>query len=249
MNSENMKHNAVVPDSSSDKSKKEQVADMFNHIAEKYDFLNHFLSVGIDKSWRKKAIKFIQQNNPTKVLDIATGTGDLAIMAAQKIPDCRVTGVDIAAKMLEKGQEKINTLALQDRVQLSLGDSESLPFEAAQYHAILCAFGVRNFQHLEQGIAEMYRVMASQGALAILEFSKPQAFPIKQLYHFYFKYILPVLGKLFSKHSTAYQYLPDSVMAFPEGKDFCALLEKTGFKQVRQEKLTFGICSLYTAKK
>lgn len=239
----------VIPYKEQTTGKKEQVATMFNNISKKYDFLNHFLSLGIDILWRKKAIKLLKPYQPKVMLDIATGTGDLAIMAAQKIPDCRVTGVDIAAKMLEKGQEKINTLALQDRVQLSLGDSESLPFEAAQYHAILCAFGVRNFQHLEQGIAEMYRVMAPQGALAILEFSKPQAFPIKQLYHFYFKYILPVLGKLFSKHSTAYQYLPDSVMAFPEGKDFCALLEKTGFKQVRQEKLTFGICSLYTAKK
>lgn len=244
-----MKHNAVVPDASSKLSKKEQVAEMFNNIAGKYDFLNHLLSMGIDKSWRKKAIKSIATISPKNILDVATGTGDLAIAAAKKIPESSVIGVDIASQMLAIGEGKINEANLNKRIVMRLGDSEQLPFTDGTFDAVLCAFGVRNFQNLENGLRDMCRVTRSGGRIAILEFSKPKAFPIKQLFAFYFRFVMPTLGKLVSKHQTAYTYLPDSVNAFPEGIDFCEIMERSGFRNVRAEALSFGICSLYTAEK
>lgn len=244
-----MKHNSIVPDASSKLSKKEQVADMFNNIAGKYDFLNHLLSLGIDKGWRTKAIKSIESIAPKKILDVATGTGDLAIAAAKKISNSTVVGIDIAAQMLEVGKVKIVDKNLSARIEMVVGDSEGLAYENNHFDAVLCAYGVRNFQDLPKGLSEMCRVMRSGGRLAILEFSQPKTFPVKQLFSIYFKFIMPLFGKLVSKHSTAYNYLPESVMAFPEGKDFCDILEQCGFKNVKARPLTFGITSLYTAEK
>lgn len=250
MQSENLSNPAqrVVPDATSKLSKKEQVADMFNNIAGQYDFLNHFLSLGIDKGWRKKAIAEIGKIKPKAILDVATGTGDLAIAASKLQPE-KIVGVDIADQMLAIGRKKIQDLDLANTITLQNGDSESMPFGINSFDAVTCAYGVRNFQNLEAGLKEMSRVMRPGGKLAILEFSHPKSFPIKQLYQFYFKYILPTLGKIISKHSTAYTYLPESVMAFPEGKIFCQALERCGFKDAKARPLTFGITTLYTATK
>lgn len=238
----------VVPDAGSNLSKKAQVADMFNHIAGRYDFLNHFLSLGIDKGWRKKAIAEIGKINPKKILDVATGTGDLAIAAMVLKPE-KITGVDIADQMLDVGRKKLIAQNLSHIITLENGDSEALPFETGSFDAVTCAYGVRNFEHLEAGLKEMNRVMRPGGRMAILEFSHPKAFPVKQLYQFYFRYILPTLGKMVSKHSNAYTYLPASVMAFPEGKVFCDTLTRCGFKEAKARPLTFGITTLYTAVK
>ncbi|HTN18410.1 MAG TPA: ubiquinone/menaquinone biosynthesis methyltransferase, partial [Chitinophagaceae bacterium] len=177
------------------------------------------------------------------------GTGDLAIAAALELPQAQVTGIDIAAQMLEVGKVKIAERSLSDRIGMTVADSENLPYADQHFDAVLCAYGTRNFQDLHKGLAEMSRVMRPGGKLAILEFSKPKTFPVKQVFAFYFKYILPLLGKMVSKHATAYTYLPDSVMAFPEGRDFCAILEQCGFKNAKATPLTFGISSLYTADK
>jgi demethylmenaquinone methyltransferase/2-methoxy-6-polyprenyl-1,4-benzoquinol methylase len=238
----------VVPDTGSNLSKKEQVADMFNNIAGKYDFLNHFLSMGIDKGWRRKAIAEIAKVSPKRILDVATGTGDLAIAATQ-LNHASITGVDIAEQMLAVGKEKIAKLNLENTISLQKGDSEALQFADNGFDAVMCAYGVRNFENLEAGLKEMCRVMRPGGKLAILEFSHPKRFPVKQGYQFYFRYILPVLGKLFSKHSKAYTYLPESVRAFPEGKVFCEMLTRCGYKDAVARPLTFGITTLYTATK
>lgn len=244
-----MKHNSIVPDASSKLSKKEQVAEMFNNIAGRYDFLNHFLSLGIDRGWRKKAIKSIAAIEPLNILDVATGTGDLAIAAANAFPQAELTGLDIARQMLDVGEAKIQQEGLGGRIKMVLGDSEAIPYTDNFYDAVLCAYGTRNFQDLKKGLLEMYRVMRPGGRLAILEFSKPRQFPVKQVYAFYFRYILPLMGKMVSKHSSAYTYLPESVMAFPEGTDFCRILEECGYKEVKCRPLSFGITSLYTATK
>lgn len=248
MQSENNPAAHILPDSGSNLSKKAQVADMFNNIAGHYDFLNHFLSMGIDKGWRKKAIAEIAKVNPKRILDVATGTGDLAI-AASKIHPEKIVGVDIATQMLDVGRKKVAEQQLSSTIMLQEGDSESMPFETNSFDAVTCAYGVRNFEHLEAGLKEMNRVMRKGGKIAILEFSHPKAFPVKQLYHFYFRFILPTLGKIISKHSRAYTYLPESVMAFPEGKVFCEALERCGFKDAKARPLTFGITTLYTATK
>jgi demethylmenaquinone methyltransferase/2-methoxy-6-polyprenyl-1,4-benzoquinol methylase len=238
----------VLPDASSKLSKKEQVAEMFNGISGKYDFLNHFLSMGIDRRWRKRAIAEIAKVQPTKVLDVATGTGDLAIAAAELRPG-QIIGVDIAEQMLAVGREKIEKKGLSDLITLQYGDSEHLPFDTAAFDAVVCAYGVRNFENLDQGLAEMCRVMRPGGRLAILEFSHPQRFPMRQLYRFYFRHILPLLGKLVSRHSRAYTYLPESVQAFPQGAALCRRLEQAGFRNPHARPLTFGITTLYTAGK
>lgn len=239
----------VVPDAGSDLGKKEQVATMFNNIAARYDFLNHFLSMGIDKIWRKKAIKEVSSINPSMILDVATGTGDLAIAASTNVKNAKITGVDIADMMLEEGRKKIKKQNLSNVITMQLADSEHLPFASGLYDAVMCAYGVRNFENLETGLKEMNRVMRSGGKLVILEFSQPTAFPIKQLYSFYFRYILPSIGKLFSKHSTAYTYLPESVNVFPDGERFCSILNSCGFKNAIARPLTFGVTTLYTASK
>jgi demethylmenaquinone methyltransferase/2-methoxy-6-polyprenyl-1,4-benzoquinol methylase len=238
----------ILPDISSDLSKKAQVAEMFNNIAGRYDFLNHFLSLGIDKGWRRKAIAEVAKARPANILDVATGTGDMAIAAAALHPD-KITGVDIADQMLEVGRKKIDARGLGGMITLQTGDSESMPFETGSFDVAMCAYGVRNFERLELGVREMCRVIRPGGKVVVLEFSHPAAFPVKQLYRFYFRYILPSLGKLLSKHSRAYTYLPESVMAFPEGKKFCEILVKCGFTEAKARPLTFGITTLYTAFK
>jgi demethylmenaquinone methyltransferase/2-methoxy-6-polyprenyl-1,4-benzoquinol methylase len=238
----------VTPYKDQSTSKKEQVATMFNNIAPKYDFLNQLLSLGIHKGWRKKAIRLLKADQPRHILDIATGTADFAIEAMKLNPD-KVTGVDISEGMLKLGQEKVNKLGLQNKIKLTIGDSENLPFENNSFDAITVGFGVRNFENLEKGIADIYRVLKPGGSVAILEFSKPQYFPVKQVYYLYFRYITPFIGKLFSKDNSAYTYLPESVNAFPSGSEFLKVLEKAGFKENKAIPLTFGIASIYVAKK
>lgn len=238
----------IVPLPESDLSKKEQVAGMFDRIAGRYDFLNHFLSLGIDKGWRKKAINTLRDIAPKKILDVATGTGDLAIAALTLHPE-HITGVDISEGMLDIGRKKMQERNLQSKIALQYGDSEALPFGDGHFDAITCAYGVRNFEHLEKGLSEMSRVLRPGGKVAILEFSHPKNFPVKQLYQFYFRYILPGLGKAVSKDATAYTYLPASVKAFPEGKNFCSILENCGFKNAHARPLTLGITTLYTAER
>ncbi len=221
---------------------------MFNNIAGRYDFLNHFLSMGIDKGWRKKAIKEVAMAQPNAILDVATGTADMAIAAAALKPKS-IMGVDIADQMLAVGRKKIEAQNLTGVITLKTGDSEAMPFKTGEFDAVMCAYGVRNFENLEAGLTEMLRVMKPGGKLVVLEFSHPTGFPIKQLYKFYFRFILPTLGKLVSKHSSAYTYLPESVMAFPEGQRFCDILTQCGYKTPKARPLTFGITTLYTAFK
>jgi demethylmenaquinone methyltransferase / 2-methoxy-6-polyprenyl-1,4-benzoquinol methylase len=239
----------VLPDPGSKLSKKAQVAAMFNDIAGRYDFLNHFLSMGIDKGWRRKAIAEAASIAPRAILDVATGTGDMAITAAKAIRPQRITGIDIAEQMLEVGRGKIAAGGLSDTIDLRSGDSEAMPFVTGEFDVVMCAYGVRNFEHLEAGLTEMCRVLRPGGKVVILEFSHPTRFPVKQCYKFYFRYILPALGKIVSRHSNAYTYLPQSVMAFPEGRRFCDILAGCGFSECKAHPLTFGITTLYTAVK
>lgn len=240
---------AVTPYKESESGKKEQVAQMFNNIAHRYDFLNHFLSLGIDTIWRKKAIACLKQENPKLLLDIATGTGDLAITANKILNPDKIIGIDISEGMLSFGREKLVKLNLQDKIQLMSGDSENIPFSENHFDAATVAFGVRNFENLDKGLAEINRVLKTGGSLVVLEFSKPKAFPIKQIYNFYFNQILPGIGKLVSKDARAYSYLPESVQAFPDGADFINHLQKAGFKQTYYKTLMFGIASIYYGKK
>jgi demethylmenaquinone methyltransferase / 2-methoxy-6-polyprenyl-1,4-benzoquinol methylase len=239
---------AVLPYKEEHAGKKEQVAKMFNSISQRYDFLNHFLSLGIDKGWRKKAIGLLKPLQPKQVLDVATGTGDFAIQALDLNPD-KVTGIDISEGMLEIGRKKIKQKNLSEKVELYSGDSENLQFPENKFDAVTVGFGVRNFENLEKGLQEIYRVMKPGAMLVVLEFSRPRKFPFRQIYNFYFKIILPKLGRLISKDKSAYTYLPESVEAFPDGTDFENILKKTGFKDTACKPLTFGISSIYTGRK
>lgn len=239
---------AVVPYKEKDSGKKQQVAEMFNNISKNYDFLNHFLSLGIDIIWRKKAIKFLKNDNPKQILDIATGTGDFAIEALALNPE-KVTGVDISEGMLAVGRAKMKKKGLDKIIELQLGDSEKLLFDDNTFDAVIVSFGVRNFENLEKGLKDMNRVLKEGGKAVILEFSKPTKFPFKQIYNFYFKAILPKIGKLISKDNAAYTYLPESVDAFPFGNDFLQVLERAGFKENKCKPLTFGISSIYIGQK
>lgn len=229
------------------KSKKEQIAIMFDNIAENYDFLNHTLSLGMDNVWRKKAIKKIR-NNPKKILDIATGTGDFAITAAE-YTQAHITGVDISQGMLDIGMKKISQKKLTKRITLQKADSEKLLFKDNCFDAITAGFGVRNFESLEKGLSEIYRVLNSNGMLVVLEPSTPSSFPLKQLYSLYFHHVLPTIGSWISKDKNAYKYLPNSVDAFPVGTRFITKLEDAGFKEINHFLLTFGVVSLYVAIK
>jgi len=230
-------------------TKKEQVADMFNNISKTYDFLNHFMSAGIDIVWRKIAINELKKDKPQLILDVATGTGDFAFEAIKILRPKKIIGVDISKGMLNIAQKKIDKRSMGNRFEVRLGDSEKLLFEDNQFDAVTVAYGVRNFENLEAGMADMCRVLKPGGKAVILEFSRPRLFPIKQLYHFYFNYITPFIGKVFSKDARAYSYLPESVAAFPDGLRFTALMEKAGFKNTKQRPLAFGVCSVYTGVK
>ena len=239
---------ATVTPYNQTESKKEQVAEMFNNISQRYDLLNHILSLGIDILWRRKAIKLLQEVKPDKVLDVATGTGDFAIEALRLKPT-KITGIDISQGMLDMGKIKMKDKGYDSKIEMLLGDSENLPFNDNMFDAITVGFGVRNFENLEKGITEMHRVLSEKGKIAILEFSKPRKFPIKQFYNFYFLNVLPAIGKLISKDPRAYTYLPESVKAFPDGEDFVSIMQKCGYKEVKQIPLTFGIASIYIGKK
>jgi len=239
----------VTPYQDQQGSKKEQVADMFNNISKTYDFLNHFMSLGIDIIWRKKAINELKGDKPQLILDVATGTGDFAFEALSILKPKKIIGVDISQGMLDIAKQKIAKRNLSDKFEVKLGDSEKLPFDANGFDAVTVAYGVRNFENLADGIADIHRVLKPGGKAVVLEFSKPKVFPIKQLYNFYFNYITPGLGKLFSKDARAYTYLPESVAAFPDGKNFEAVMLKAGFKYTKIRPLAFGICSIYTGIK
>jgi demethylmenaquinone methyltransferase/2-methoxy-6-polyprenyl-1,4-benzoquinol methylase len=243
------KTETVLPYKSSDKNKKTQVAEMFDNIAHKYDFLNHFLSLNIDKIWRRKAIQFLKQSNPQSVLDVATGTGDFAVEIHKRLSPKEITGIDISTGMLKIAEAKIKKKALSKTIRFQEGDSELINFPDNRFDAVTVAFGVRNFENLQQGINEIYRVLKPGGEIVVLEFSRPEKFPIKQLYNFYFKRILPSIGRMFSKDTSAYSYLPESVDAFPYGKRFFEILTLSGFIHLKEKKLAFGISSVYYAKK
>ncbi|MDA9267101.1 bifunctional demethylmenaquinone methyltransferase/2-methoxy-6-polyprenyl-1,4-benzoquinol methylase UbiE [Salibacteraceae bacterium] len=229
-------------------SKKEQVAQMFDNISGRYDLLNHVLSLNIDKLWRKKAVKLLSPYKPTIILDVATGTGDFAVELMSLKPS-EIKGIDISAGMLEVGKIKMRKRALDKVIELKLGDAENIEFPDNHFEAVTVAFGVRNFENLKAGLGEIKRVLKPGYAVAILEFSKPRTFPMKQLYNIYFKAILPNIGRLVSKDPRAYTYLPESVSAFPEGKTFLSILDEVGYKKIREYRLTFGIATIYLAEK
>ncbi|MGN6645300.1 MAG: bifunctional demethylmenaquinone methyltransferase/2-methoxy-6-polyprenyl-1,4-benzoquinol methylase UbiE [Cytophaga sp.] len=239
----------VKPYQEMQSGKREQVELMFNNISPKYDLLNKVLSLGIDKIWRKKSLNLLKSNQPKVILDVATGTADLAIEAAGRLKPTSIIGIDIAEEMLQIGREKIRARKLDQIITLQKGDSEKINFPDNTFDAVVVSFGVRNFEHLEIGLGEIYRVLKPGGNIMVLEFSKPQKAPFKQVYQFYFKNILPVIGKLVSKDTAAYTYLPDSVNAFPDGKAFCSILEKLGFGIEHYKPFTFGVCTAYVGKK
>lgn len=239
----------ILPYKHSDDGKKKQVAEMFDNIAHKYDFLNHFLSLNIDKIWRKKSVKLLQNSNPKIILDVATGTGDFAFEIYKRLKPEKIIGIDISEGMLRVGKEKIEKKGLSESINFRRGDSENLQFPDNYFDALTVAFGVRNFENLKNGLKEMNRVLKPSGKLVILEFSQPEKFPIKQFYNFYSKYILPAFGKFFSKDKSAYNYLPESVNAFPYGERFIQILKETGFSSVKLKQLAFGIATVYYAEK
>lgn len=238
----------IVPYKDQNVSKKEQVARMFNNISYRYDFLNHLLSLGIDRRWRKKAIKILGVSKPKVILDVATGTGDFALQALSIHPE-KVIGVDISEGMLEVGRKKLIQRGVDHQIELQLADSENLPFQDNNFDAVTVGFGVRNFENLKKGLLEINRVMKPGAVLVVLEFSRPARFPFKQVYNIYFKFILPVIGRLVSRDKSAYTYLPESVEAFPDGDKFIAILQETGYKNTACKPLTFGVSSIYTAQK
>jgi demethylmenaquinone methyltransferase/2-methoxy-6-polyprenyl-1,4-benzoquinol methylase len=238
----------VLPYKDEKKSKKLQVAEMFDNISSNYDFLNHFLSAGIDVYWRWKAVQLLKKERPKQILDVATGTADFALAALKAGPD-KITGIDISEGMLEVGRKKIMKAGLSQSIELLYGDSENIAFPDNYFDAVIVAFGVRNFENLENGLKGMQRVLKKDGLLIILEFSKPDRFPFNKLYNVYFKYVLPNIGKLISKDDRAYAYLPESVQSFPYGNDFLGILQTLGFTSTKWSPLTFGISSLYSCRK
>jgi demethylmenaquinone methyltransferase / 2-methoxy-6-polyprenyl-1,4-benzoquinol methylase len=242
-------HDTVVPYKDGEGSKKQQVAAMFNDIAFKYDFLNRFLSAGIDIRWRKKAIQQIAELHPKNILDVATGTADVAIMASGILKPEKITGIDISDGMLEIGRQKVEKAGLKGIIELLNGDSETINFKDNSFDAVTVAFGVRNFQHLEKGLSEILRVLKPGGKLVVLEFSKPKTPGVKSFYDLYMKVITPNVGKLFSKNRNAYKYLDESIQKFPEGKNFTQILDNLGYLNTYCKPLSLGICSIYCGTK
>jgi demethylmenaquinone methyltransferase/2-methoxy-6-polyprenyl-1,4-benzoquinol methylase len=242
-------HDTVVPYKESENSKKQQVAAMFDDIAFKYDFLNRFLSAGIDIRWRKKAIRQIAALQPKKILDVATGTADVAIMASALLKPEKIIGIDISDGMLEIGRKKVEKAGLKGIIELLNGDSETISFEDNSFDAVTVAFGVRNFQHLEQGLSEILRVLKPGGKLVVLEFSRPRMPGVRTMYNLYMKLICPNVGKLFSKNRNAYKYLDESIQKFPEGKNFTQILDNLGYSNTYCKPLSLGICSIYCGSK
>ncbi|NND77066.1 MAG: bifunctional demethylmenaquinone methyltransferase/2-methoxy-6-polyprenyl-1,4-benzoquinol methylase UbiE [Flavobacteriales bacterium] len=221
---------------------------MFDNIAHKYDFLNHLLSLGIDRGWRKKAIKMVAQYKPKQILDLATGTGDFAFMAMRLKPE-HIEAADISEGMLEVGRQKNKKKGFSNIIDFVHGDSENLKYPDNHFDLVTIGFGVRNFENLKKGLAEMRRVIKADGHVCIIEFSKPRKFPMKQLFAFYSKYILPLIGRLFSKDTSAYTYLPESSRAFPDGSDFISIMDEIGYSETFEKRLTGGIATIYLTKK
>ena len=238
----------VKPYGAADKSKKEEVATMFNNISRRYDFLNHFLSLGIDRIWRKKAVNMLRELKPQRILDLASGTGDFAI-ASLKLQPKEIIGMDISEGMLAVGKEKMKKKGVETIISMRLGDSENLPFEDNYFDALTVGFGVRNYENLSKGLTEMLRVVRPGGKIIILEFSKPKKFPVKHYFAFHSKYIIPFFGKYISKDDKAYAYLPESVEAFPEGMDFLKILQSIGYKNVSEKLVSGGIATIYSGDK
>lgn len=238
----------VKPYKDSELGKKQQVTQMFDAISENYDGLNRVISLGIDVSWRKKVVKLVSEKNPKQILDIATGTGDLALMMASLNPE-RIVGLDISPGMLEVGKQKVAKADLSDKIEMVVGDSENIPFDDNTFDAITVSFGVRNFENLDKGLKEIYRVLKPDGKFVVLETSNPTKFPFKQGYKLYTNYILPIIGKLFSKDKVAYSYLSESANSFPFGEAFNNILTKNGFKNAECLPVTFGVASIYTSLK
>jgi demethylmenaquinone methyltransferase/2-methoxy-6-polyprenyl-1,4-benzoquinol methylase len=243
------KHDVIVPDSSSDLSKKEQVASMFDKIASRYDFFNRFLSVGIDVGWRKKAIKELKKEQPQFVLDVATGTADVALMAQKILKPIKIVGIDISKEMLEIGKQKVHKAGLDNVIDLQIGDSEAINYAENTFDATTVAFGVRNFQNLEKGLSEIYRVLKPGKKMVILEFSKPKRNVWHKLYNLYMGIIAPKMVSVLSKNKEAYEYLNNSVNAFPERESLVSIINKVGFKNSYYKELSLGICCIYIAEK
>ena len=238
----------IKPYRDSDAGKKEQIATMFDRIAPKYDFLNHTLSFGIDKLWRRKAIRLISAYSPETILDVATGTGDFAI-AALKSGATKITGIDISKEMVAVGREKIRKLGLEGKIELLTGDSEAIQFPDNSFDAATVAFGVRNFENLGRGLDELFRVLKQGGILCVLEFSKPRQPLIRFGYKFYSGSLMPRIGRMISGDPSAYTYLPESVEGFPDGEKFITFMKESGFDQIREYRLTFGIATIYLGSK
>jgi len=230
-------------------NKSVQVEKMFDNIAHTYDQLNHTLSMGIDKRWRRKAIAWLRQFRPRIMMDVATGTGDFAIQAYKDLLPEKLIGTDISEGMMNVGREKVKRAGLEDKISFAKEDCTCLSFPGDSFDAITVAFGIRNFENLDKGLSEMYRVLSENGHLVILELTSPEYFPMKQLYTIYSKVVIPFIGKFFSRDSNAYTYLPESIKALPQGKEMKKIIEKAGFKDVTFKRMTFGICTLYTADK
>lgn len=246
---EPLPHDHIIPFKDSEKGKKEQVAEMFNAIAGRYDRVNRVLSAGTDTGWRKKAIKTLDKYHPKQILDVATGTADMAILACKLLNPERVTGIDISEGMLELGRKKVETEQLVEKIRLQTGDSETINFAENTFDAVMVAFGVRNFENLENGLAEMLRVLKPGGRLLILEFSKPRFSAVKGLYNLYMGIIAPEVARWFRQNKKAYQYLNESANAFPDRRQFTDILKKTGFTDTGYKSLSLGICCIYSGQK
>jgi demethylmenaquinone methyltransferase/2-methoxy-6-polyprenyl-1,4-benzoquinol methylase len=242
-------HDHIIPYKDSGKTKKEQVAEMFDSIAGKYDFMNRFLSAGTDIGWRKKAIRLFKKDNPKVILDVATGTADMAIMTCKLLNPDKVIGIDISQQMLEIGVKKIEKEGFVDKIQLQQGDSETIKFAENTFDGVMAAFGVRNFENLENGLAEMLRVLKPGGQLVILEFSKPRRKAVRSLYNLYMGIVAPQVARWFRQNKDAYNYLSESSNAFPDRQDLVDILNKIGYSDTRFKSLSLGICCIYTGRK
>jgi demethylmenaquinone methyltransferase/2-methoxy-6-polyprenyl-1,4-benzoquinol methylase len=245
---ETLPHDHIIPYKNSAKSKKEQVAEMFNGIASRYDFMNRFLSARTDIGWRKKAIKLLKKDNPQRILDIATGTADMAILAGKILSPTEIIGIDISTQMLEFGRKKVEKEGLEGMIQLQEGDSETINHRENTFDAGTVAFGVRNFENLEKGLTEIHRVLKPGGQLIILEFSKPKQ-PVRSFYNLYMGIVAPQMARWFRQNKDAYHYLCESANAFPDRQDFIKILNKVGYSDTRYKSLSLGICCIYTGRK